>query len=100
MHFAIRVTSPIEGCHAGLKAYLKVSTNDLKGVFDRLLPFWLQQHKSIAYVLAYEQNQVKHRLNKRYFDKVQNLVCDRALLIILGEYAKLHALAAQKKELQ
>ena len=36
LHFGIRVTSPIEGCHAVLKAYLKVSTGDLKGVFDWL----------------------------------------------------------------
>jgi hypothetical protein len=100
LHFAVRVTSPIEGCHATLKAYLKVSTSDLKGVFDRLLPYWQQQHKSIAYALAYEKNQVKHRLNKRYFDKVQALVCDRALLIILGECAKLHKLVDEKKELQ
>jgi hypothetical protein len=36
LHFGVRVTSPIEGCHAVLKSYLKVSTGDLKGVFDRL----------------------------------------------------------------
>jgi len=33
-HFAIRVTSRIKGCYATLKAYLKVSTSDLKGVFN------------------------------------------------------------------
>ena len=59
-HFGIRVTSPLEGCHATLKAYLKVSTSDLKGVFDRLLPFWRQQHKAIMHTIAYEQNLTKH----------------------------------------
>jgi hypothetical protein len=39
LHFGIRVTSPIKGCHAILKSYLKVSTSDLKGVFDRLVLF-------------------------------------------------------------
>ena len=36
LHFGVRVTSPIEGCYVVLKSYLKISTSDLKGVFDRL----------------------------------------------------------------
>jgi hypothetical protein len=63
LHFGIRVTSPIEGCHAVLKAYLQVSTGDLKGVFDRLLPFWPAQHQAIEYSLAAEHNRIKHHLN-------------------------------------
>jgi hypothetical protein len=39
LHFGIRVTSPIEGYYVVLKSYLKVSTGDLKGVFDRLKMF-------------------------------------------------------------
>jgi hypothetical protein len=96
LHFGIRVTSPIEGCHAVLKAYLRVSTGDLKGVFDRLLPFWPAQHQAIEYALAVEQNRVKHHLNRRYFDQVQRLVHDRALQLILYECAKLHK--AQEQE--
>jgi transposase-like protein len=46
-HFGVRFTSPIEGCHAMLKAYLRVSTGDLKGVYDRLLNFWPDQHLKI-----------------------------------------------------
>jgi hypothetical protein len=60
LHFGIKVTSPIEGCHPVLKTYLRVSTADLKGVFDPLLPFWPVQHQAIECVLAAEQNQVKH----------------------------------------
>jgi hypothetical protein len=96
LHFGIQVTSPIEGCYTVLKAYLRVSTGDLKGVFDRLLPFWPAQHKAIEYSLAAEQNRVKHHLNRRYFDLIQQLVHDRALYLILFECAKLYK--EQEKE--
>jgi hypothetical protein len=39
LHFGITVTSPIKGCYATLKSYLKKSTSDLKRVFERLLLF-------------------------------------------------------------
>ena len=90
LHFGIRVTSSIEGCHAILKAYLRVSTGDLKGVFDRLILYWLEQHKNIHNAWANEQNKTKHRLNKSYFHLIQRLVYDRALFLILAECAKLH----------
>jgi hypothetical protein len=90
LHFGVCVTSPIEGCHAVLKAYLWVSTGDLKKVFDRLLLYWPMQHCAILDTAAAEQNRVLHQLNKRYFDLVQGLVYDRALLLIVRERAKLH----------
>jgi hypothetical protein len=90
LHFGIRVTSPIEGCYAVLKLYLKVSTGDLKGVFDRLQQFWSNQQRNIRDASAQEQNKVKHWLNKPYFHLVQGLVYDRALHLILCKCAKLH----------
>jgi hypothetical protein len=81
---------PIKGCHAKLKAYLKVSTSDLKGVFDRLVLFWPNQHQGIQDSIAQEQNEVKHRLNKVYFHLIQSLVCNQALFLILVERAKLY----------
>ena len=90
LHFGVRVTSPIEGCHAVLKAYLQVSTSDLKGVFDRLLPYWPTQHLAIRDMRAIEQNKVMHRLNKRYFDLVIHLVYNKALLLIIQQCAMLH----------
>jgi hypothetical protein len=90
LHFGIRVTSPIEGCHAVLKAYLRVSTGDLKGVFDRLLLYWPTQHRDILDSRAQEQNRVVHHLNRRYFDLIQGLVHDKALHLIIKEKAKLH----------
>jgi transposase-like protein len=54
LHFGVRVTSPIEGCHAVLKAYLRVSTGDLKGVFDRLVQYWPTQHLAIRDASAQE----------------------------------------------
>ena len=92
MHFGVRVTSPIEGCHAVLKAYLRVSTGDLKGVFDRLLPYWPTQHRAIVDARATEQVKMMHRLKKRYFDLVQHLVYNKALLLIMHERVKLYKL--------
>jgi hypothetical protein len=90
LHFGIRVTSPIEGCHAVLKSYLKVSTSDLKGVFDRLVLFWPDQHQNILNSMAQEKNKVKHALHKAYFNIIQSLVYNRALHLILRQCAKLH----------
>ena len=89
--------SLIEGCHAVLKAYLRVSTSDLKGVFDRLLPFWPTQHCGICDTSTQEQNRVTHQLNKRYFDSIQGLVYDRALYLILQGRAKLHKVQAEAR---
>jgi hypothetical protein len=90
LHFSVCVTSPIEGCYAVLKSYLKVSIGDLKGVFDQLQQFWPNQHRNICDASAQEQNKVKHWLNKPYFHLVQGLVYDQALYLILCECAKLH----------
>ena len=87
----------LKGCHAVPKAYLRVSTGDLKGVFDRLLPFWLTRHRGICDASAQEQNRITHQLNKRYFDSIQGLVYDRALYLILKERAKLHKAQAEAR---
>jgi hypothetical protein len=99
LHFGIRVTSPIEGCHAMLKAYLQVSTADLKGVFDRLLPFWPTQHNTIQYTIAAQKNRILHCTNISLFSAVSSLVYDRALIRILGEVARLHRVEADQPEL-
>jgi len=90
LHFSVCVTSLIKGCYAVLKAYLRVSTSNLKGVFDKLLLYWLMQHQAILDTAIAKQNRVLHWLSKRYFDLVQSLVYDRALLLIVREQAKLH----------
>jgi MULE transposase domain len=51
-HFGVTVTSPIEGCHAAIKAFLQRGHGDLKGVFDKLKLFWAEQHASIQLTLA------------------------------------------------
>ena len=99
LHFGIRVTSLIKGCHAVLKSYLKVSTGDLKGVFNCLLLFWTDQHRNIYNACAIEKNKTKHSLSKVYFHMVQSLVYDKALRIILVECAKLYRLRESSAEL-
>jgi hypothetical protein len=39
LYFGYLVTSPIEGCHAGLKGYLRRSTTGLDRVFTKLQHF-------------------------------------------------------------
>jgi hypothetical protein len=95
LHFGIQFTSSIEGCYAVLKAYLKVSTDDLKDVFNCLIHFWPTQHQNILNSISQEQNKIKHKLNKVYFYLVQSLVCDQALSLILVKYTKLHRVRAQ-----
>jgi hypothetical protein len=95
LHFGIRVSSPIEGCHAVLKAYLQVSTGDLKGVFDRLLLYWPMQHLAIQDVRATEQNKVMHRLNKRYFDLVIHLVITKPFFLL---YSNMQYCTERKKK--
>jgi hypothetical protein len=73
-----------------LKAYLRVSTGDLKGVYDCLINFWPDQHAKIQNKAAQEQNKVTHQLNKSYFHMVQDLVYNQGLNLILAESAKLH----------
>jgi MULE transposase domain len=90
LHFGIRVTSPIEGCHAGLKVHLKISTGDLRSVFIRLIPYWPMQHFTISTAAAQEQNKVKHHLNKGYLHRIQSLVYDQALQLIVKEVTKLN----------
>lgn len=67
LHFGITVTSPIEGCHATLKGYLKRSISDLKGVFERLLLFWTAQQDSIQSTQAMQQNKPQHCTSPSFF---------------------------------
>ena len=54
-HFGVIVTSPIEGCHATIKAFLQRGHSDLKGIFDKLKLFWSEQHASIQSTVAQQQ---------------------------------------------
>jgi hypothetical protein len=89
LHFGVTVTSPIEGCHATLKSYLKRSTSDLKGVFERLLLFWVAQQDSIQSTQAMQQNKPRHRTNPSFFLCVKSWVHDYALNIVVDELSKL-----------
>ncbi|RKF79007.1 hypothetical protein GcM3_059035 [Golovinomyces cichoracearum] len=46
-HFGNRTTSRNESSHRAIKAYLRVSTDDLKHVFDALVNFWSDQHRNM-----------------------------------------------------
>ena len=54
------MTSPIEGCHATIKAYLQHRHGDLGRVFDNLRRFWTDQHATIQSTVAEQQLRPKH----------------------------------------
>jgi hypothetical protein len=76
--------------HLDGTSILSLYTSDLKGVYNRLIHFWPNQHLAICDTIAQERNRIKHCLNRLYFHIVQSLVYDRALFLILAECAKLH----------
>jgi hypothetical protein len=90
-HFGVTVTSPIEGCHATLKAYLQRGHGDLRGVFERLKLFWTAQQSSIQSTVAQQQLRPKHSVNIPLFAAVLQHVHAYALQKILQEQRKLPA---------
>ena len=90
-HFGVTVTSPIEGCHATLKAYLQRGHGDLRGVFNKLKLFWTAQHATIQSTVAQQQLRPKHSVNIPLFAAVLKQVHGYALQKILEEHTKLPA---------
>jgi len=88
-HFGVIVTSPIEGCHANLKAYLKRGHSSLKEVFSKLKLFWTNQHQKIQTALVQQQNKPRHSTNIPLFSAILQQVHGYALQKLLAEYAKL-----------
>ena len=93
-HFGVTVTSPIEGCHATIKAYLQRGHGDLRRVFDSLKLFWTDQHATIQSIVAKQQLAPKHNVNVPLFAAVLKQVHGYALQRILEEHAKLPARGA------
>jgi MULE transposase domain len=93
-HFGVTVTSPIEGCHATLKAYLQRGHGSLKGVYDKLKLFWTAQHATIQTTIAQQQLAPKHSVNVPLFAAVLKQVHGNALQRILVEAKKLPARGA------
>jgi hypothetical protein len=90
-HFGVIVTSPIEGCHAAIKAFLQRGHGDLKGVFDKMKLFWTEQHASIQSTMAQQQLSTRHSVNVPLFGAVLKQVHSNALERILKELKKLPA---------
>jgi hypothetical protein len=88
LHFGITVTSPIEGCHAVLKSYLKRGNGDLRGVFQRLELYWTAQHASISSVIAQQQLRPRHTIRIPLFQAILPFVHHYALRKILQEMQK------------
>lgn len=89
LHFGYLVTSPVEGCHAGLKRYLQRSTASLDGVYQKLCLFWEAQHHNLLNTLARQANSPRHTHNIPLFAGVISFVYSTALEKVLLEVAKL-----------
>jgi hypothetical protein len=90
-HFGVTVTSPIEGCHATVKAYLQHRYGDLGRVFGKLKLFWTDQHATIQSTVAEQQFRPKHSVNVPLVAAILKQVHGYVLQRILVEYTKLPA---------
>jgi hypothetical protein len=91
LYFGVSVTSPIKGCHATLKAYLKHNRSDLRGVFVKLRLFWKAQATAITTTSAQQQLRPKHNTNIPLFAAILQHVHGYTLQKILLEKAKIPA---------
>jgi hypothetical protein len=90
-HFGVIVTSPVEGCHAGLKRYLQHGHGDLKGVFTRLKLYWAMQHSTIDTTSAQQQLRPRHSVNIPLLAAIVHHIHGFPLQKILEEQSKLPA---------
>lgn len=91
LHFGYLVTSPIEGCHSGLKTYLQRSTAGLDGVYQKLQLFWTTQYDRIRDITAAQLDKPRHHQNIPLFQGVIRFVSSFALDKILKEAGKISA---------
>jgi hypothetical protein len=91
LHFGVTVTSPIEGCHATLKAFLQRGHGDLRGVFERMKLFWTAQQATIKSTVGQQQLRPKHSVNTPIFAAVLQHIHAYALQKIVEERKKVPA---------
>jgi hypothetical protein len=91
LHFGYLVTSPVEGCHAGIKVNIKKSNTDLSLVFSKLLPYWELQHTKILNSIAKEFDKTLKELNVTLFYLVRKQIHGNALRKVLIKQGKLPA---------
>jgi hypothetical protein len=100
LYFGILVTSPIEGCHVTIKAYLKRSTSNLKGVFDRLRLFWVNQQYNLLDAKAREMNKPRYNTSTPLFVVIQSKVYNYTLQKIIMEAQKIKANTPSREDCQ
>jgi hypothetical protein len=88
-HFGNKTTSRLEGLHAIMKQYIRVSTADLKGVFEKLQLFWDNQYRDLNQRLADQRNRRVHASSNEIFDQVRDIIHDKAIVLIWNEVSKL-----------
>jgi hypothetical protein len=81
----------VEGCHAQLKAFLKKSMSDMKGVYERFHHFWVAQQSNIEVETERERVRTRHNVNRPIFAEIQGRVHHTALKRLVDELAKLGA---------
>ena len=96
-HFGNTTTSRLEGLHACMKKYIRVSTSDLLGVFRRLHMFSTNQHKDIESKTAKQRDRRPEFTRHEMFQLIAPKVHDAALKIIWEEVQKLDKKGAPPK---
>ncbi|KAI1001618.1 hypothetical protein K3495_g6584 [Podosphaera aphanis] len=95
LHFGHTVTSTVEGCQSNLKDYLRRSTYDLKGVYDKLLLFWATQKSSIADTEAQDQQKPRHNTSHPILSKLIGRIHNYALQKLVLEIRKMPLVTEQ-----
>jgi hypothetical protein len=88
-HFGNTTTSRLEGLHAVMKQYIRVSTGDLKGVFHRLQLFWRNQDLNLKHRLADQRNRRPQFVSKELFNHLRDSIHDTAIALINTKLVKL-----------
>ena len=94
-HFGHTITSRIEGSHAKLKNYLATSTLDLKGVYDKVILYWIAQHMDYDTKLALARSRTPHQCQTAIFSALVGKIHPYTLNKIHEQLRKLSHLLSQ-----
>lgn len=78
-HFGNTTTSPIEGSHSGLKAYLGTSSHHLKGVLNEIERMTENKLAKLIDQLSIQHQRLKHHLRHEHLLELHGKVTEKAI---------------------
>jgi len=99
MHLGHLATSRVEGSHASLKKYLRVSTLDLKGACDKIQLFLKNQLTQIENQHAKEKMRILHVQNQNIYLDIAGKISHYAFKLLECELDKVKKAISEKTPL-